>query len=96
MKSSHQSDAVLQYFDDLGEREWERLNQAPADEAGLYIHTHCLRKHISAEETVLKVGAGPGRFIWGHISLSQRKSLVEKQELLVDRRNLYRDLRFGV
>jgi len=62
MKSSYQPDAVMEYFDDLGEREWERMIRTPADEAGLYIHTHYLKKHISSNEKILEIGAGPGRF----------------------------------
>lgn len=60
--SSYQPEAVIQYFDEFGIREWERLTQTPVDEVSLYIHTHYLKQHISRGDRVLEIGAGAGRF----------------------------------
>jgi 2-polyprenyl-3-methyl-5-hydroxy-6-metoxy-1,4-benzoquinol methylase len=62
MPSSYQPEAIRAYFDDLGEKEWDRLVRTPVDEVSLYIHNHYLRKHISPKAKVLEIGAGPGRF----------------------------------
>ena len=62
MNSSYQPSAVSEYFDDFGEREWERLTQTPVDEVSLYIHTHYLKKHITSKAKILEIGAGAGRF----------------------------------
>jgi len=62
MTSSYQPDTVINYFDEFGTREWERLVQTPTDETSLHIHTHYLKKHISPNQRVLEVGAGAGRF----------------------------------
>jgi 2-polyprenyl-3-methyl-5-hydroxy-6-metoxy-1,4-benzoquinol methylase len=62
MVSFYQPDAIRQGFDEVGVREWERLIQSPVDEVSLYIHTHYLKKHISPNQQVLEIGAGPGRF----------------------------------
>lgn len=62
MNSSYQPNAVSEYFDDFGEREWERLTQTPVDEVSLYIHTHYLKKHITSKAKILEIGAGAGRF----------------------------------
>ena len=53
---------VARYFDELGEREWTRLVNTPADEIKLYIHSHYLEKYIQKGDLVLDIGAGPGRF----------------------------------
>lgn len=62
MVSSYQPETVIQYFDEFGVREWERLIQSPADEVSLFVHTHYLKKHISPNQQVLEIGAGAGRF----------------------------------
>jgi 2-polyprenyl-3-methyl-5-hydroxy-6-metoxy-1,4-benzoquinol methylase len=62
MNSSYQPEEVIEYFDDFGEQEWERLVQTPVDEVSLYIHTHYLKKHITPKKKVLEIGAGAGRF----------------------------------
>lgn len=62
MVSSYQSETVIQYFDEFGIREWERLIQSPADEVSLFVHTHYLKKHISPNQQILEIGAGAGRF----------------------------------
>ena len=60
--STYNAEAVIQHFDDIGIREWERLTQSPSGEVNLYIHTHYLEKYISKGKHVLEVGAGAGRF----------------------------------
>lgn len=60
--SSYNPEAVIQHFDEVGIREWERLIQTPSGEVNLYIHTHYLEKHISRGKRVLEIGAGAGRF----------------------------------
>lgn len=53
---------VAQYFDELGQGEWERLVKTPLDEVSLYIHAYYLRQYVPAGATVLEIGAGAGRF----------------------------------
>lgn len=62
MTFSYQPEAIAQYFDEFGAREWERLVRMPADEVSLQIHTHYLKKHIAPQAFVLEIGAGAGRF----------------------------------
>jgi SAM-dependent methyltransferase len=59
--SQYDPNMVVQYFDDFGIQEWERLVQSPSREVSLYIHTHYLEKHIIRGKRVLEIGAGPGR-----------------------------------
>jgi SAM-dependent methyltransferase len=62
--SAFQYDAntIVQYFNEYGVREWDRLVQSPMHEVNLHVHTHYLEKHIAPGNKVLEIGAGPGRF----------------------------------
>ena len=60
--SSYNPEAVIQHFDEVGIREWERLIQSPSGEVNLCVHAHYLEKHISKGKWVLEIGAGAGRF----------------------------------
>jgi SAM-dependent methyltransferase len=54
--------AVTAYFDDLAEKEWERMVADPFAEVRHHVHTHYLREHVPPEARVLDIGAGPGRY----------------------------------
>lgn len=62
MTNLYDPNFVARYFDELGEREWTRLVNTPADEIKLYVHSHYLEKYIQKGDLVLDIGAGPGRF----------------------------------
>ena len=53
---------IARFFDDYGEREWERFDASPMERVGLDVHLHFLREHIRAGDRVLDAGTGPGRF----------------------------------
>ena len=57
MTNLYDANFVARYFDELGEREWTRLVNSPADEIKLFIHSHYLEKHIEPGLLVLDVGA---------------------------------------
>jgi SAM-dependent methyltransferase len=50
------------YYDQYGEREWERFELTPANRVNLHLHLWHLRQFIRPDDHVLDVGAGPGRF----------------------------------
>ncbi|CAN5791477.1 hypothetical protein BH18ACT13_BH18ACT13_20310 [soil metagenome] len=50
------------FFDDYGEREWERFERSAMDRVNLEVHLRLLRQHIQSGNRVLDAGAGPGRF----------------------------------
>jgi SAM-dependent methyltransferase len=50
------------FYDTYGEREWERFERSPMDRVNFHVHLHYLQEFIRAGDTVLDVGAGPGRF----------------------------------
>lgn len=53
---------IARFFDDYGEREWERFDASTMDRVGLEVHLRFLREHVRAGARVLEAGAGPGRF----------------------------------
>ena len=61
-KTLYDPEFVAAYFDDFGEREWDRLSKTPADEIKLHVHEHYLKKYIESGQLVLDIGAGAGRF----------------------------------
>ena len=55
-------DEVRRFYDALGEREWERFAQTPAERVSLEIHNRFLAEFVAPGSRVLDAGAGPGRF----------------------------------
>ena len=53
---------IARFFDDYGEREWERFAGSAMDRVNLGVHIRLLREHVRAGDRVLDAGAGPGRF----------------------------------
>ena len=55
-------DHIARFFDDYGEREWERFAGSAMDRVNLEVHIRLLREHVRTGDRVLDAGAGPGRF----------------------------------
>jgi SAM-dependent methyltransferase len=58
----YDADYIAGYFDEYGEREWERFETRPMDRVNLEVHRRFLREFVHAGDRVLEAGAGPGRF----------------------------------
>ena len=58
----YDSDYIARFFDDYGEREWERFDASPMDRVNVEVHLRLLREFIRPGDRVLDAGAGPGRF----------------------------------
>jgi len=57
--------AVRAYYDGIGEREWERLEQPSDGAIEFAITCHALATYLSTGARVLDLGGGPGRYtIW--------------------------------
>lgn len=53
---------ISKYYDEYGEREWQRFEENPANMVNFHIHLHYLKQFIQSNDHVLEAGAGPGRF----------------------------------
>lgn len=53
---------IAGFYDEYGEREWERFDARPMDRVALEVHLRLLREFVHAGDRVLEAGAGPGRF----------------------------------
>lgn len=60
--SGYDPKAVAAYFDQFGQREWDRLTATPVDEVSLHVHAHYLGVYVPCGARVLEIGAGAGRF----------------------------------
>ncbi len=54
--------AVEQHFDEMGEREWDRLAVDVRARVSFEIHRRFLARQVESGMRVLEIGAGPGRF----------------------------------
>jgi SAM-dependent methyltransferase len=59
---NERSERAAAFFDDYGEREWERFEDGRTTRASLEVHLHYLRQFVQPDDNVLDAGAGPGRF----------------------------------
>jgi SAM-dependent methyltransferase len=53
---------IAGFYDEYGEREWERFDARPMDRVALEVHQRLLREFVNAGDRVLDAGTGPGRF----------------------------------
>ncbi|MCL5996986.1 MAG: class I SAM-dependent methyltransferase [Chloroflexi bacterium] len=59
---TYEAGAVSAYYDQFGEREWERLDSSAHARLVFHLHMHFLRPSIGAKYSVLDAGCGAGRF----------------------------------
>ncbi len=50
------------YYDNLGDVEWERLETTLRGRVAYHVHKRFLEQHVNDGDQVLEIGAGPGRF----------------------------------
>jgi ubiquinone/menaquinone biosynthesis C-methylase UbiE len=55
-------DHVASFYDEYGEREWTRFEDARTPTPSLDVHVEHLRRFVQPGDRVLDIGAGPGRF----------------------------------
>jgi len=52
---------IASAFNEYGEREWQRHDSSPAHRVSFHLHRHYLKEFVSTGDSVLDIGAGPGR-----------------------------------
>jgi len=60
--SKYDSGWVEKFYDEYGDKEWQRLTRTPFDEVSLHVHTHYIEQYVQPGSHVLEIGAGAGRF----------------------------------
>jgi ubiquinone/menaquinone biosynthesis C-methylase UbiE len=66
-------DKVIAYYNELGQGEWERLDNSAHARLIYHLHMHFLRDHIGPGKKVLDAGCGAGRFA---VSMAQAGSQI--------------------
>lgn len=79
MEFTHEEsvEAVRDYFDRLGEGEWDRLEADAAAKVSHQIHLAFMRRFIEDGMRVLEIGAGPGRFTTALVALGARALVTD-------------------
>ncbi len=80
----YDSEWVRQFYDDYGEREWDRMVRTPADEVMFHVHRSFLEQHVRAGDRVLEIGPGPGRFTQVLADLGARIVQVDVSQVQLD------------
>jgi SAM-dependent methyltransferase len=62
MSDKYDPNYISEYYDQYGEREWQRLELNPTNKVNFHVHQHYLTKFIQPNDQVLEAGAGAGRF----------------------------------
>jgi len=70
--TEYDPDWVKSYYDELGQREWDRWDVSPVEQVKFEVHLRYLRKYLAAGDRILEIGAGPGRFTQELAKISPR------------------------
>ena len=62
MALAYDTERIAAFYDDYGEREWERLESDPSGEVKFINHARLIRRYLPPDALVLDAGCGPGRF----------------------------------
>jgi len=53
---------IRKHYDDYGMQEWNRWELSPVERIKWFVHLHHLKSHVAADDRVLEIGAGAGRY----------------------------------
>lgn len=77
MALAYDAERIAAFYDDYGEREWERLEDDPSGEAKFINHARLIRRYLPPDALVLDAGCGPGRFAIELVRLGARVVLAD-------------------
>lgn len=90
MEEKYDAQHIARYFDELGEREWERLEiDAPAL-VSFHVHRHYLGQYVKVDDRALEAGAGAGRFTIELARLGARVTVgdISEEQLRLNRQKV--------
>ena len=74
---SYNPETLRSFFDDYGEREWNRYEDTLPGRLKCRIHKHILAKYLTDDLNALDVGCGPGRFALDIAGAGARVTLAD-------------------
>ncbi|MHB8379698.1 MAG: class I SAM-dependent methyltransferase [Acidimicrobiales bacterium] len=75
---------IRDFYDNLGEREWSRLEETPRGRVAYQIHRQFLERFVHSGDYVLEVGAGPGRFTFDLARLGAIVDVTDLSQVQLD------------
>lgn len=75
---------MREFYDELGEGEWTRLEDSPRGRVSFEVHRRFLRRYIEPGARVLEIGAGPGRFTMELASLGATVVVTDFSQVQLD------------
>lgn len=82
-------DATRDYYDELGDREWNRLTSTVAGRVSFDVHCRFLAQFVRPGDRVLEIGAGPGRFTIELAALGARVVVSDLSPVQLDLNRLH-------
>ena len=82
-------EAIRDYYDELGDSEWDRLGETPRGRVSLEIHRRFLARFIRPQSRVLEIGAGPGRFTSQLAALGTSVTVTDISSVQLDLNRLH-------
>jgi len=70
--AKYDPDWVKSYYDQYGVKEWDRWDVSPVEQVKFEVHLHFLRTYLEANDRILEIGVGPGRFTQHLAKISNR------------------------
>lgn len=81
---SYDAESLRGYFDDFGDREWQRLEKTLQGRVKYVVHRRLIDAVISPGMRVLDVGSGPGRFAIDMVHAGARVTLVDLSQVQLE------------
>jgi len=87
--AKYNPDWVRKYYDEYGEKEWERWDRSPVEQIKFEVHLYYLRKYLQASDRILEIGAGAGRFTQELAKISKKIVVadISPVQLQLNRKN---------
>jgi SAM-dependent methyltransferase len=89
--AKYDPDWVRSHYNEYGEKEWERWDKDPVQQVKFEVHLHYLRSYLGANDRVLEIGAGAGRFTQKLAKISERIVVadISPVQLELNRKNAH-------
>jgi SAM-dependent methyltransferase len=72
------------FYDNLGEREWSRLEETPRGRVAYEVHRQFLERFVRSGDRVLEIGSGPGRFTFDLARLGATVEVTDFSQVQLD------------